>query len=1477
MSSVDERIVQMQFDNKAFEQNVSTSLNSLNKLDKSINDIDGSHFSGLSKSIDSVSDRFSNLGIVGMTVIQNLTNRVVDLGVQMVKSLTIDNIEAGFAKYTQATKDIKALMNSTGEDVDAIDAQLERLSWYSDATSYSYNAMVTALKSFAAQDIGLDDAIPMIMGIGNSLSYAGLAAEEASSAFNIYSKAIGQGYMSNIQWKSLNLMGASTVKLKEDFIKAGLEAKTLRQNLDGTIETVDGLDVSVREFESTLSAKGGKWVTAEVMERVFKNYGNYSSKLQNFSSKLEDLYGIQLSVNQAMELYDYIAKDTTGILAGDNGFSNLENSASKTAKEFRNFIEDLTGVNLTISEAIELSGTLDSELGGISVDDFGKRAFLAAQEARTFAEAIGAVRDAASSAWRSIFEKIFGNAVEATELWSNFSDWLYDIFITPLERVNQIAAFWKKIGGRDLLLDAFKAWADIIPTAKEPIVKAFEDIFGTITNFDIVAKITVITGRLRDFATKLSEWLTKRSDKIQSIFKGFFALIDIFKTVLGGIIKFAGHLLGVEGGVLDVLINLAAKFGEFIVKVRDFIKTNPKFLAAIEFIKAVIEKPISLFQKLNEQLEKTGEETGPLEKFKNVLGKIGDIVGKVWEKLKEILAPIKDTLSFAFGDGLNFNNLIKLLTVIGTIDFAKNLKWMKDEGGGKEGIFKTFFGFINQVKYALESLEESMRAKGIKDMAIAIGILAVSLLLLASIDPTRLGQAMIALAIGLQMLFGTMEKSTKLDNKKGLNGKMAALIELSIALLILSAAVKTLSKLDIGGLMQGLIGVFLMLTMLSGFMKNLGNSSFQAGSVSLSKNAKHIIAMSIALLILTASIKILGSMDLIDLAKGLAAVLIFLNAFAGITKRVNKDAKAIKSFASAMIPMALGLLILSAAIKVLGGMSLDELITGLVGVAGGMLIMGLALKYFDSNTGVAASILIMSVGLIAFAAAIKILASLNFKQVGVALLALIPILLAAFLMFKFLDWKKALGVAASLVVFAAALDLMVPALAAFAALKPEGIVKAIALIAGVLLVLGVSAYALSGLILPMLGVSAALLLFGIALTAVGTGLVALSGGIAVIGPALTVLVQSILTSLPDILTALVLSLGTLIVALCKAIIAAVPAIIEAIDVILEEALKWLKDELPILAAWLGEAIVKLLAILAIYIPKIVDQLFALLIALIEGLATTIEERGMALIEAVVHLVKALFTLIFDVFKWFYNDVLKAGWEWVKNFFAGIEEKHQESMDKIGEFILSLVDAIKSKWEEFKEAAKELISGFISGITEKIKDAVSAVKDFASDVVTGVKDFFGISSPSKVMAEIGEYTGEGFIVGLNSYSATAEKEATGFGEGIMNAIMNPLLGLNNLGLDDENLNPVITPVLDLSEIQNGNNILSSMFQGNNPRLAIAGISGESKYSLVQDQLLSNLNNPNGMTFIQNNYSPKALSRIDIYRQTKNQLSAAKGGV
>lgn len=568
---VDDRIVKVEFDNEGFEDGVSDSLNSLNKFEKGLdgleknkfgegltdslsdvqNAIDDTNFSPLSDALDSVGSGFSALETIAVGALLRIGSEVADLGMKMVSSLTVDPITEGFQKYTSSSKDVKAIMNQTGKGIDEVSERLNALSWYSDATSYNYSAMVSALKSFSAQNIDIDKAIPMIMGLGNSLSYAGLAAEDASAGFDIYAKAIGRGYMDLRQWQRLNTMGASTADLKQKFLDAAVEEKELTKISDDLYRTRQGLDVSISSFDSSLGNIKGKWLTTKVMTKVLsETYGSYTSALYDFSTAEENA---GISITELMDRFDAL-----------NG----------------------------------------------SVNEYSKTTFLAAQEARTFGEAVNAVADAASSAWRAIFENVFGNAIESTELWSDFSELVYNMFMPPLEGLANLTTAWKEFGGRTEFVQGLYNLVGSLSTITGPMTEAFGEVFD-IFGEDAAKKLVELSTRFKDWA-----WNLQLSEEAQ---KKVHDVALALSKVLKGLSDIVGTLIRFAFDIVKALSPIASIAGEIVYSIF-------RIGSAIA----------SIF---------TGTDIAPtINGISDLIGKFGEIIGKAANYINKHLGSATDTI-----------------------------------------------------------------------------------------------------------------------------------------------------------------------------------------------------------------------------------------------------------------------------------------------------------------------------------------------------------------------------------------------------------------------------------------------------------------------------------------------------------------------------------------------------------------------------------------------------------------------------------------------------------------------------------------------------------------------------------------------------------------------------------------------------------------------------------------------------------------
>lgn len=389
--SIDERVVELRFDNKQFEEGASQSMSTLDKLKEKLNfkgaqdsfkKIDNASsslkFTVLSNAVETVHAKFSALEIVGITALQRITNQAIDTGERLAKSLSIDQISAGWEKYNSKNASVQTIANSTGKSVEEVEKYLDKLMWFADETSYSFTDMTSSLATLTNSGGDIEKVIPMITGIANATAFAGKGAAEFSRTIFNLGQSYTAKYLTAQDWKSLQLAGTASKQLIEELIRAGEEVGTIQKG-----------EVAVSEFYNSISGNGGNthWVTTDVMERAFSAFASYSDEL-------------------------YTETLRTG----------------KTATQI-------------MEESDKGIGTL------------GRTAFEAAQNAKSLTEAIDATKDAVSTGWLRTFDTIFGNLDDAKVLWTGVVDSLYTIFAKGAEGRNDMLALafdssWNQIKER---------------------------------------------------------------------------------------------------------------------------------------------------------------------------------------------------------------------------------------------------------------------------------------------------------------------------------------------------------------------------------------------------------------------------------------------------------------------------------------------------------------------------------------------------------------------------------------------------------------------------------------------------------------------------------------------------------------------------------------------------------------------------------------------------------------------------------------------------------------------------------------------------------------------------------------------------------------------------------------------------------------------------------------------------------------------
>lgn len=380
---VDQKVVEMQFDNRHFERNVATSMSTLEKLKQSLKLPDASksldginkaaknvNLSGIGSAVDTVQTKFSALQVAGVTALANITNSAVNYGKRIVKALTIDPVTTGFNEYELKMGSIQTIMAGTGESLDRVNQKLNELNKYSDDTIYSFKDMTDNIGKFTNAGVGLDDAVDAIKGISNVAAVSGASANEASRAMYNFSQALSAGYVQLIDWKSIELANMGTAEFRQQLIDAAVATGQLTKKSEGLYKTLEGNEVTVESFRNTLQ---DKWLTSDVLIKTLKNYADGTTEIgKKATAAATEVKTFSMMMDTLKESAQSGWAQTWEILVGD--FEEAKSLFTSMSKFLGSIVDKMSDARNNI-----LKGALGSpweqvseqiSAAGINLDEF---------------------------------------------------------------------------------------------------------------------------------------------------------------------------------------------------------------------------------------------------------------------------------------------------------------------------------------------------------------------------------------------------------------------------------------------------------------------------------------------------------------------------------------------------------------------------------------------------------------------------------------------------------------------------------------------------------------------------------------------------------------------------------------------------------------------------------------------------------------------------------------------------------------------------------------------------------------------------------------------------------------------------------------------------------------------------------------------------------------------------------------------------
>lgn len=1271
-TTIDERVVEMRFDNKQFEQNIQTSLSSLDKLKKSLN-LEGAakgletvndaankcsgNMSPLSNAVETVRVRFSALEVMAITALQNITNSALAAGKNLVSAFTIDPIKTGFEEYeTQinAVQTILANTSSKGTTLDQVNNALDELNHYADMTIYNFTEMTRNIGTFTAAGVDLDTSVAAIKGIANLAAVSGSNSQQASTAMYQLSQALAAGTVKLQDWNSV--------------VNAGMGGQVFQDALKETAKVhgiaIDEMIKDEGSFRETLS-KG--WLTSDILTETLAKF--------------------------------------TGDLNEDQ---------------------------------LRTMGYTDDQIK--SIMEMGKTANDAATKVKTFTQLFDTLKEAAQSGWTQSWEIIVGDFEEAKELLTEVSDTFSAVINASADARNKMLQDWKDLGGRTMMIEAVKNVFEGLVSVAKPVREAFNEIFPPMTG----KQLAEITERIRDLTAKFKMG-EESSKNLKNTFKGVFAVLDIvgqaFKAVAGGVGELIGLFLPAGNGVLS----LTGSFGEYLVKLDETVKKTDIFGKAVSTVVDIVNTVITFVKTAGEKVKEFGKAAGEkfdfpgfelfhsfLERVHDRMAQIGDGAGKMksgvivafemmgealekckflkvmealWTAVKVIAGGIADAVGTMMGTlaeklgNTDFSGVLDILNSIAVggiaLSVSKFLKSVTEPLEGLNGVLEGVTGILDGVRGCFEAYQTNLKAGTLLKIGAAIALLAGSIVAISLIDSDKLSASLGAITVLFANLLGAMAIFNKISSDTGKVSKACtAMIAMSVAVSILAGALKKVSDLDWGELARGLVGIAGLTTIVVASSKAMASSQKQ-----VMKGATSLIIFGAAIKILASACEDLSKLQWDELGRGLTGVGVLFAEIA-VFLRVAK-------FNGKMISTATGIVILSAAMKVLasackdfGQMEWSEIGKGLAGI-GGLLA---ELAVFTNLAGNAKHVMSTGVALIAIGAAMKIFASavkdfgqLQWDEIGRGLTAmggaLAEVAIAVNLMpknmigigtglvivggaleiiancmskFGGMQWeeigrgltvmggalaelaislnfmKGTLGGSAALLVASGALAVLAPVLSILGALSWEAIAKGLISIAGAFTIIGLAGAVLTPLVPTILALSGAFALIGVGVLTIGAGLLAAGTGLSALAIGFTALATAgaagataivaaltvIVTGIAGLIPAVLIKVGEGIIAICKVIAAGAPAIGEAVKAVVLTLIDVFVSCVPQLADGALQLVVGVLAALVTYTPQIVDLAFKFLIGILDGIASNLP----SLIKAGVDVLVAFFAGIVDALR-----------------------------------------------------------------------------------------------------------------------------------------------------------------------------------------------------------------------------------------------------
>ena len=1313
MGTIDERIVKLSFDNKGFEAGIQKTLSSLEALNKALEKTDNRQAAKeLSKSMNDINKILKN---------NNLGN--------LDKLL---NKQSGFSKIT-------------------------------DGISKMGSGLINAFKKIDFTGIG-SKLSSMFKGSTDGASALARGVESVTAKFSNL-QVVAATALSNITNRMVDASIAIAKSLTIDPIKSGLDEYELKMNSIQTIltntshrgTTLDQVNKALAELntyaDKTIYNFGqmtdniGKFTAAgidlDTSVAAIKGIANLAAASGSSSNQAATA---MYQLSQALAAGKVSLMDWNSVVNAGMGGKLFQDALIRTSehmgtgaeamiKKFGSFRESLTkGEWLTtdvLTETLkQISGAYtEAELKAQGYTDAQAKAIVqlaenatkAATEVKTVTQLFDTMKESVQSGWAQTWEYIIGDKDQATKMLTSVND-AFEAMIKPgIEARNKMFEEWNKGGGRDAVLGGLGNIFQSIGKVAGSVKDAFRDIFPAMTGqrlIEISKGFQKLTENL-----KVSD---KTAAKIKDTFKGVFSVFDLAKTGVTSIFKAFSGGGGLFSGIGNIFLSATSAIGKFFSAINDGVKSSGVFDKIASGISNGLKGITDGFQKAGEIIK----------------GMFKYLLDFDFGPVFDIFTPFATNLGKGFGDilsgvgkmlgGFNINGILSTLGLLagkGVFDKVKSI--FDDTAESVKGltkIFKDMAAIPKDISEVLKTTSEYLKAmttdinaSALLKIAGAITLLALSLSTLATIDQGGLETALsgiTVLFVELVAAFAALSKVTSMGSgTSGFFGNLLGgffgkgeLVTTAAALVGFASAILVLSAAVkvLSSMNPG--------ELMTGLAGVAGSMLVLVGAAKLLDGVKvpliqagaSMILVAAGLNVMASAVKKFSEINPNNMLVGLMGIATTLVELAAFMKLADFGGLNVSS-AVGLLGVAAALLVLQNAVSKFGSMDLGGMVQGLLGVAGALgIIAG-----FSHLAGSAASMLVMAAALVvmggalhALSSAVRSMAGMDWDDMarGLTVMAGSLVILAAAV--KLMSGVGLLAVGAGLVVASAGLMLLSNAMKSLAEMSWEEMARGLVAMAGGLLVLGVATAAMSGMVVG----AGALLVLAAAMAVLTPQLIAMSNlswGQVAVG----------LTTLAGAMAILgVAGLAATAIAPGLAILAAAVAALGLGCLAAGAGVTLFATGLATLAAVgaggmfvITEAIRNLLNLL----PQVGTKMGEFVTNMAVAFAQGIPQIANAIGEAMVGLLESIRT--------YGPQIVAVGTELIELLCGALIQAGPKLVQVAVDLILMLVNALANAATQLASAGADLIINLIDGISSRIGDVIQAAIDLGIALIDGLAD------------------------------------------------------------------------------------------------------------------------------------------------------------